>query len=172
MAARPPKELFELLRTYNRGIQELALALREIVIEELAPCCEGIYEVYIVSLVYGATHRMKDAICYIGVIKDHVNMGFHRGTSLSDRHALLEGDGKQMRHIKIRNMDDLLNPAIRDYIQEACERGGHDLTRGQERTLSTVLKMKSAPKRSLGVRKLWCDHNSFKGNRASILQKR
>ena len=154
MAARHPKELLDLLRTYDRGIQELALALREIVIEEMAPCCEGIYEVYIVSLVYGSTHRIKDAICYIGVIKDHVNLGFHRGTSLSDPNGLLEGDGKQMRHIKIRNMGDLLNPAIRGYIQEACERGGHDLTTGQERTLSTVVKTKSAPKHSLGVKRL------------------
>ena len=154
MTARHPKELLDLLRSYDRGIQELALALREIVIEEMAPCCEGIYEVYIVSLVYGSTHRMKDAICYIGVIKDHVNLGFHRGTSLSDPHGLLEGGGKQMRHIKIRNMDDLLNPAIRGYIQEACERGGHDLTTGHKRTLSTVLKTKSAPKRSLGIEEL------------------
>lgn len=118
----------------------------------MAPCSEGIYEVYIISLVYGSTQKMKDAICYIGVIKDHVNLGFHHGAALSDPHRLLEGDGKQMRHIKIRNMDDLLNPAIRAYIQEACERAGHEVAPGQERIVSTAVKRKDAPKRSLGAR--------------------
>ena len=154
MSARPPKELLELLRPYDRGVQELALALREIVIEEMAPCCEGIYEVYIISLVYGSTHKAKDAICYIGVIKDHVNLGFHHGAGLSDPHQLLEGEGKQMRHIKIRNTDDLLNPAIRACIQEACERAGHDVASAQEKTLSITVKKKDALKRSLGVKRI------------------
>jgi hypothetical protein len=50
MGTLPPKELLELLKTYDRDIQELALALRQVVIEELAPCCEYILEVYIISL--------------------------------------------------------------------------------------------------------------------------
>ena len=153
MAARPPKELLELLRTYERGIQELALALRQLVIEEMAPCCEYILEVYIVSLVYGPTHRMKDSICYIGVIRDHVNLGFHRGTDLADPFRILEGTGKQMRHIKIKKPSDLLHPAIRAYLQEACEHGGHDVS-DKEKTVSTVVKTKSLPKRSLGVKRV------------------
>src|SRR5262245_5895861 len=112
MAAKPPKELLELLHTYDRGIQELALALRQVVLEEMAPCCEYILEVYVVALTYGSSQRMKDSICYIAVSETKVNLGFHRGTDLSDRHQLLEGTGKQMRHIKIWNMDDVFNPAI------------------------------------------------------------
>ena len=150
----PPKDLLDLLRTYDRGVQELALSLREIVIEEMAPCCEGIYEVYIVSLVYGVTHKMKDAVCYIGVIKDHVNLGFHHGAGLADPHRLLEGEGKQMRHIKIRNIEDLANPAIREYIQAACEHAGHHAAAGERRTVSTEIKRKNAPKRHLGVKRV------------------
>jgi hypothetical protein len=47
--ARPPKELLDLLKPYDRGVQELTVALRQLVLEELAPCCEYIVEVYIVS---------------------------------------------------------------------------------------------------------------------------
>src|SRR5262249_31943397 len=106
MPSRPPRELLELLGSYPRGLQELALGLREIVLDEMAPCCEGIYEVYTVSLVYSSTHNMKTAICYVAMTKDHVNLGFHHGARLSDPHGRLEGDGKTMRHIKIRNMED------------------------------------------------------------------
>jgi hypothetical protein len=125
-----------------------------LVLEELAPCCEYILEVYIVALHYGPTHRMKDGICYIGVIKDHVNLGFIHGSSLADPQRILEGAGKQMRHIKIRSMPDLFRPSIRAYLQEARERAGHEITNDKERTVSTVVKRKSSPKRNIGTTRL------------------
>ena len=149
--AKPPKELLDLLKPYDRGIQELTLALRQLVLEEMAPCCEYILEVYIIALHYGPTHRMKDGICYIGVIKDHVNLGFIRGSELADPQRILEGTGKQMRHIKIRNMSDLFRPAIRAYLQEACERAGYEVATEKERTVATVVKRKSLPKRTVGT---------------------
>jgi hypothetical protein len=149
--AKPPKELLDLLKPYDRGVQELAIALRQVVLEEMAPCCEYILEVYIVSIMYGPTHKMKEGICYIGVIKDHVNLGFLRGSELSDPHRILEGEGKQMRHIKIRNTSDLLRPALRAYLQEACERAGFEVPAGKEKTVNTIVKRKSLPKRAVGI---------------------
>ena len=103
--------------------------LREVILEELAPCFETMVEVYMISIVYASSERIvKDGICYIGVLKDRVNLGFHHGARLRDPYQLMgEGTGKQMRHIKIRNMSDALNPAIRAYLQEARERAGHDI---------------------------------------------
>ena len=147
----PPRELLDLLKPYDRGIQELSIALRELVIEEMAPCFEYILEVYVVALHYGPTHKLKDAICYIGVIKDHVNLGFLHGSELADPQRILEGTGKQMRHIKIRNTDDLLRPAIRGYVREACERAGHEVTSKEKRTVTTVMKRKSLPRRNIGT---------------------
>src|SRR5262249_3536377 len=143
-------ELLDLLKRYDRGVQELTFALRELVLEELAPCCEYIVEVYIVSILYGPTHRMKDGICYIGVIKDHVNLGFIRGSELADPQRILEGRGKKMRHIKIRNMPDLERPATRAYRQEACERAGYEVATDKERTVTTAVKKKSSAKQMVG----------------------
>jgi len=154
LMVKPPKELLDLLKRYNRGVQELTLALRELVLEELAPCCEYIVEVYIVSILYGPTHRMKDGICYIGVIKDHVNLGFIRGSELADPQRILEGTGKQMRHIKIRNMSDLERPAIRTYLQEACERAGYEVATDKEKTVTTAVKRKSSAKRMVGTTRI------------------
>ena len=154
MILKPPKELLDLLKTYDRGIQELTLALRELVIDELAPCHEYILEVYIISLTYGPTERLKDGICYIGVQRSYINLGFHHGASLRDHQGILEGDGKQMRHIKIRSMEDLQNPAIRAYLREASERAGHEVTREKIRTVTTAVKRKSSPKRSVGATRL------------------
>ena len=152
--AKPPKELLDLLKPYEPGIQELTIALRQLVLQELAPCCEYIVEVYIVSILYGPTHRMKDGICYIGVIKDHLNLGFIRGSSLTDPQRILEGTGKQMRHIKIRNLEDLERPAIRAYLQEACERAGYEVPSGKEKIVTIAVKRKSSTKRILGTTRI------------------
>src|SRR5260370_34973550 len=112
----PAKELLEFLEPYSRGVQELTLALRQLVLEEMAPCCEYILEVYTVALHYGTTHSVKDGVCYIALSRDHVNLGFPRGTDLSDSQRILEGTGKRMRHVKIWSISDLERPAIRSYI--------------------------------------------------------
>ena len=98
--------------------------------------------------------RMKDSICYIGAQKNYVNLGFHKGTSLRDPQRILEGTGKQMRHIKIKSMTDLLNPAIRAYLQGACERADHEVTSHKVRTVTTAVKRKSLPKKTLGTTRL------------------
>jgi hypothetical protein len=149
----PPKDLLDLLKRYKSEIQELTLALREVVLEELAPCYENIVEVYMISLHYASSERvMKDGICYIGVLKDRVNLGFHHGKDLRDPYGLMEGTGKSMRHIKVRHMSDALNPALRGYLQEARERGGHDADLGTKRTVTISVKRKSAEKRVIGRR--------------------
>jgi len=149
----PPKDLLDLLQRYNSDVQELTLALREVVLDELAPCYENIIEVYMISLVYASSERvMQDGICYIGVLKDRVNLGFHHGTGLRDPYGLMEGTGTSMRHIKVRNMSDALNPALRAYLQEARERVGHDAGLGTKRTVTISVKRKSAAKRLIGRR--------------------
>jgi hypothetical protein len=41
------------------------------------------------------------AFGYVNVFKTHVNVGFFAGADLADPHALLQGTGKRMRHVKI-----------------------------------------------------------------------
>ena len=42
------------------------------------------------------------AFGYTYVFRAHVNVGFFRGATLTDPAGLLEGDGKYMRHVKLR----------------------------------------------------------------------
>jgi hypothetical protein len=152
--AKPPSELLELLKPFDAGIQELTLALRQVLLEELAPCHEYIVEVYVIAIHYGSSPKMKDGICYIAVMNGHINLGFLRGSELSNRHRLLEGTGKRMRHIKIRSLADVLQPAIRDYIEEARDLAGHEVPAGKPKTVTTSVKRKSKPKRTIGTSKI------------------
>jgi hypothetical protein len=44
---------------------------------------------------------------YIGALRDHVNLGFSINGLTKDELALFEGNGKKMRHIKIKTVKDI-----------------------------------------------------------------
>jgi hypothetical protein len=119
---RPPDpQLLEFLDAYDRHISDLALALREVILEEAPNASESIYQVYTVAIWFGFSRKMKDMFCYIATNAGHVNLGFPRGTSLPDPNRVLEGEGKTMRHIKFRSQRDVERPLVRRYIQAAME---------------------------------------------------
>lgn len=116
----PPAELIKFLRPYNRAIQKLALDLRALVLEEMAPCHENIYDAYsAVAMGYGPTDRLSDGIFHIAIYAKGVNLGFNHGAALADPAGILEGAGKQIRHIKIRTPSDLERSEVRAYMRRA-----------------------------------------------------
>ena len=120
---RPPKELLQYLKRFDPEIRELALDARELVLSTLLPSNESILDVYVLALNYGFSEKMKDHAVYIGVYTKHINLGFHRGAGMDDPAGILEGSGKQMRHIKIKSPEDLGTPVIRDYLRRAIPEG-------------------------------------------------
>src|SRR5262245_25871098 len=63
--------------------------------------------------------KNSEHFCYIAPQKNHVNLGFMYGADLPDPENLLEGSGRLLRHIKIKNLADLERPAVRTLIQDA-----------------------------------------------------
>jgi hypothetical protein len=116
----PPPELVKFLKPYDLAVQKLALDLRLLVLEEMAPCHENIYDAYsAVAIGYGTSDRLKDGIFHIAVYPKGVNLGFNHGATLGDPLGILEGKGHQIRHIKIRTAEDLERPEIREYLRRA-----------------------------------------------------
>lgn len=59
-------------------------------------------------------------LCYIAAHKGHLRFGFYQqGTRLNDPDGLLEGSGKSMRHVKIREPSDI-KPIFGDWLREAA----------------------------------------------------
>lgn len=65
--------------------------------------------------------KMSEQFCYIGVLKDRINLGFYYGADLDDPKGLLEGTGQNMRHIKIGEAEQLEVPAVRDLVVAASQ---------------------------------------------------
>src|SRR5215831_2426581 len=62
---------------------------------------------------------VEDApFAYVNTFKGHVNVGFFCGSSLNDPAGLLEGNGKHMRHVKLKP-GDKPNAALGDLIDAA-----------------------------------------------------
>ncbi len=128
---RPPHpRLVGFLEAYERPIGDLALALREIILEGAPDASESVYQVYTVAIWFGFSGKMKDMFCFITTHAKHVNLGFPNGASLPDPNRVLEGEGKALRHIKFKNPGDLERPFVRRYIQAAMERAAPAGTRG------------------------------------------
>ena len=120
MTYQPPPALIKFLKPYDREIQDLALKLRALVLEEMAPCYENIYDAYsAVAIGYGTSDRLRDGIFHIAVYSQHVNLGFNDGATLDDPKAILQGTGSQIRHITIKTPEDIARPEIRAYIRRA-----------------------------------------------------
>lgn len=120
MAHRPPPALIKFLKPYDSEIRDLALKLRALMLEEMAPCYENIYDAYsAVAIGYGTSDRLKDGIFHIAVYSKHVNLGFNDGATLDDPKGILLGAGNRIRHITIKTPEDISRPEIRAYIRRA-----------------------------------------------------
>jgi len=56
---------------------------------------------------------------YVNAFKAHASVGFHHGAMLDDPAHLLEGDGKHMRHVKLRPGQELDADALSALIASA-----------------------------------------------------
>jgi hypothetical protein len=63
----------------------------------------------------------RGLFCYLYSTKNHVTIGFQQGASLTDPKGLLEGAGKDMRHIKIVDVGDIDAAAILQLVHQAIK---------------------------------------------------
>ena len=89
-------------------VREVALAVRALVLDVLPDVDEtagrGDNGIGFGANQYGANGW---GVMALAVNRNWVSLGFFRGTSLDDPVSILEGTGKNLRHVKIRSMDEL-----------------------------------------------------------------
>ena len=151
-----PADLIKFLRPYDPQVQEFALKLRALVLEEMAPCYENIYDAYsAVAIGYGTSDRLRDGIFHIAVYSKHVNLGFNEGATLDDPKGILQGNGNQIRHITIKSVEDIKRPELRAYIRRARKKAladarklGEPLPKQPDGVISTVKAIYARKRRS------------------------
>ncbi|HXP23739.1 MAG TPA: DUF1801 domain-containing protein [Candidatus Sulfotelmatobacter sp.] len=98
----------------GRNLKGVAQGLRQLVSKTVAGARETVNPWKI------PTFESNGPMCYFSIASDHLTFGFLRGTSLPDPQLLLEGTGKRLRHVKLRALEDLRQPALKKLIQAAA----------------------------------------------------
>ena len=102
---------------YTPGVATLAMQARGLLLDIMPGATEKIDNGNKV-VHYGSGAKMAQQVFYISAHKAHVNIGL-RGANLQDAHGIMEGTGKQLRHVKLRKLEDLENPALRALLLAA-----------------------------------------------------
>jgi len=101
------------------AVQPIARRLREIV-TDVDPDFVEVVRLGDRAATYGVgPKKMSEGYAYIMPQSKWVNLGFYKGAVLPDPENIMEGTGKQLRHVKVRSVDDAANPAMRDLLKEA-----------------------------------------------------
>lgn len=122
MVKSPDRLLLSYLASYDPRILSLTLALRELVLEEASEAIASLSKSYAVAIGFSFTGKpFKDGFCHIVTYTSHVNLGFNRGALLPDPNKILLGSGKLIRHLTLRNENEISRAVVRRYLRMAIE---------------------------------------------------
>ena len=117
---KPNSELKKFIQPYNEEIQKLTMELRDFITDLVPEANELIWDNYnAVAMAYSKSEKLKDAFCHISVYSQHVNFGFNRGAELTSRNLKLNGKGKLIRHISVKDIKSFPKDEIITLIWEA-----------------------------------------------------
>ena len=119
MAKRTPRanpQPEDILATHTPEVQALAERLRKLVRDTVPSAAEAAYAHW-----HGIGYRHPETgyFCAIFPQQDGVNLGFEFGVLLPDPEGLLEGGGKQVRYLKLKDGKDIRAGAIKKLLRAA-----------------------------------------------------
>ena len=104
-------EIDRFLAAYPPDIQALTHRARALV-ASICPDADETLKVGWKVIWYGFGKKMPDQFAVVVPTRSHVGLGFAHGTDLPDPEGRLEGEGKRMRHVKLRTEADVSDPAV------------------------------------------------------------
>jgi hypothetical protein len=99
--------------------RELAYLLRKLVAKIMPEVVEVPWPRMRIASYGVGPKKMSEHFCYISAQKNDVNLGFYYGAELPDPEGLLQGTGKLLRHVKIREPKAIRGRALRRLLKVA-----------------------------------------------------
>ncbi len=102
------------MKNLDPGTRALLTALRRVVLKA-AP---GLEE----ALKWSTPVYSKNGlVCWVHAARSHAAVGFYQGASLTDPKGLLEGEGKRLRHMKVRSAQELRPAVVAGWVRQAVK---------------------------------------------------
>ena len=105
-------DITEFISRQPVALQPIFKALRQIVLQ-IAP---HIVEFMQYRIPFYAYHGR---LCYLNLRRGAVELGLCQGAFLSNEQGLLVGEGKQVKHMRVKSLADINQVALQELLQEA-----------------------------------------------------
>ena len=66
-------------------------------------------------------YGLRKPIAWINPSQTGITFGFREGAYFDDRYGLLRGVGKHARHVRMKNLEQVNEPALKYYIKQALK---------------------------------------------------
>jgi hypothetical protein len=109
----------QFIESVGPSLRPVCLALREAIAKAHPAFVEVVWRRQRIASYGVGPKKMSEHYAYIGAQESHVNLGFYRGTSLSDPGKMLEGTGKGLRHVKVRSISIARSAPVMRLLREA-----------------------------------------------------
>lgn len=111
----------DLLSITSEKLQPIVTRLKEIILEVDPNTCEVVRLGDRAATFGVGPKKMSEGYAYIMPHKKWINLGFYKGALLADKSGLMEGTGKNLRHIKVRSLDDANRVEVKELLISALE---------------------------------------------------
>ncbi|MBI5042909.1 MAG: DUF1801 domain-containing protein [Nitrospirae bacterium] len=107
------KQFLDDLEAFMPEKAKIIIALRKIVLQVIPEATE-------VMMYGGIVYKTNRLLCGLFARKNHITVEFEKEREIDDPYLILEGKGKERRHIKISTYEDIKEKKIRYYIDKSC----------------------------------------------------
>jgi len=140
------KQLDGFIDKFDPAIAALVRACRVELRKQLPTAIELVYDNYqALAIGFASTEKQSDCIVSLAVFPTKVSLSFYYGTDVPDPDKILQGDGKQNRHIRLESAGTLARADVKAVIKSAVGIGETPLPKSQKGY--TVIKSISANQR-------------------------
>jgi hypothetical protein len=118
------RELESYITRFAPPIADLARSALATMRNRIPGAFELVYDnAYALVVGFGPTERPSEAVFSIVIHPRKVSLCFLWGAQLADPNGVLEGGGKQVRHIRVENATTLEKRAVRSLVTAAIDAG-------------------------------------------------
>ena len=145
-ATSPAQQLAGFLAKFSPEVLAVAKAALVTMRKRLPGAIELVYDNYYALVIgFGPNERPSEAIFSLVLYPRHVSLCFLYGVELDDPHKILQGNGNQVRHIRLEDAATLDKPDVKALMSQAVKNSDTPFNRKGPRTM--LIRMVSAKQR-------------------------
>lgn len=119
MSKELEKAVQTLLIHHTPEVQAIFEKARSLVLGVRPDCHQEVETAWGGYLLFKQVKGAGSSVCFLSAHSKHVSLGFAEGALMADPEGLLQGSGKRQRHVKLKKLGDVDQPALKSLVTAA-----------------------------------------------------